>query len=261
MATHRSTVRVMNVGPGVPPPGSVAGAAPSPAAPREGSSSDLLGRTELFAGLQGAELDRLAQRAATRPVRRGEVVFGQGDPGDALFVVVAGLVKVFVTSAEGEEMVLVTLGPNETFGELALVDGAPRSASAQAVEPTTLLVLGRTALLDVLREQPRITEAMLHALGALVRRLTDQAADLVFLDLHGRVAKLICALREQQGGGDTLDLHFTQAELASMVGGSRQSVNQILRAFETAGFLEVHGRRVVIRRPELLLRRAGLGDG
>jgi CRP/FNR family transcriptional regulator, cyclic AMP receptor protein len=177
-------------------------------------------------------------------------------------VILEGQVKVFVTSEEGVEMVLVTLGKSDSFGELSLIDGAPRSASAEALEATKILGLGRRALLDLLPGDPRLTEALLRSLGSLVRRLTEQAADLVFLDLHGRVAKLLLALADrdghQEGGKTVLDLHVTQTDLAGMVGGSRQSVNQILHAFERRGYVELQGRTVVLNEVELLRRRAGV---
>lgn len=222
----------------------------------------LLGSTRLFATVPAEDVRRLAEHAVERSYRRGETIFHEGDAGDTLCVVVRGLVKVFVTSRQGEEMLLVTLGPSETFGELALVDGGERSASARAAEPTTLLTLRRSALLEVLAAQPRLTEALLRSLGDLVRRVTDQAADLVFLDLQGRVAKLLLALDEEHGadadGGRVLDLQLTQGDLASMVGGSRQSVNQILHSFESLGYLEVRGRRLVLLQADMLRRQAGL---
>jgi CRP/FNR family transcriptional regulator, cyclic AMP receptor protein len=220
----------------------------------------LLTKTQLLGALDAGALVPLADKALERVYRRGQLVFHQGDLGDALFIVTEGLVKVFVTSEEGEEMVLVTLRPPETFGELAVIDGGPRSASAQALEDTHVLVVTRATLLEALHEQPSLAEALLRSLGAVVRRLTEQASDLVFLDLHGRVAKLLLALAQERGEarGDAivLDLHLTQSDLAGMVGGSRQSVNQILRAFERRGYLVFHHRQVVIRRPDLLRRRA-----
>jgi CRP-like cAMP-binding protein len=157
-------------------------------------------------------------------------------------------------------MVLVTLGPSAVFGELPMIDGGLRSASAAAVESTTLLTLTRVSLLDALRDSPELVDRMLRSLGSMVRRLTDQAADLVFLDLPGRVAKLLLALAEERGtsetDGRTLDLGMTQTDLANMVGGSRQSVNQVLRSFERLGYLELEGRRIVIRERALLQRRA-----
>lgn len=159
-------------------------------------------------------------------------------------------------------MLLVTLGPPEIFGELALLDGGLRSASAEALEDTSLLVVTRPTFLEVLRSSPSLTEALLRTLGGLVRRLTEQTADLVFLDLYGRVAKLLVTFAqahgETQGDEIVLDLQLTQTDIASMVGGSRQSVNQILRAFERRGYLEMHGRRIVLKRPDQLRRRAGM---
>jgi CRP/FNR family cyclic AMP-dependent transcriptional regulator len=227
---------------------------------RVAHAAALLRRTQLFADLDPDSLQRLAERAVERFYRKGQLVFHQGDPGESLFVVVEGLVKVFVTSEEGDEMVLVTLTTPETFGELALIDGGVRSASAQTLEKTSILSLTRTTLLEVMSEHPSLSEALLRSLGRLVRRLTEQASDLVFLDLHGRVAKLLLGLADERGEarGDeiSLDLHMTQSDLAGLVGGSRQSVNQILRSFERRGFLAFHGRTVVLKRPGELRRRA-----
>jgi CRP/FNR family transcriptional regulator, cyclic AMP receptor protein len=222
-------------------------------------TASFLGATELFADLDSDILNRLGERARERRFRRGQLIFGEGDPGDALFVVVEGLVKVFVTSEEGEEMVLITLRTGDTFGELTLIDGGARSASAQALEPTVALVVTRDVLLELMRAHPALSESLLGSLGALVRRLTEQAADLVFLDLHGRVAKLLVHFATERGQEEAvLDLHLTQSDLAAMVGGSRQSVNQILRAFEKRGYIELRGRTIVLRRMDLLSRRAGL---
>jgi CRP-like cAMP-binding protein len=220
----------------------------------------LLGSTQLFSALPESALAELAPRAIERSYRKGQLVFYQGDPGESLFVVVQGSVKVFVTSEEGDEMVLVTLRPAETFGELAVIDGGPRSASAETLEPTNLLAITRGSVLTLIRDHPALADALLSSLGGLVRRLTEQAADLVFLDLHGRVAKLLLGLAETRGEpyGDytLLDLQMTQGDLAAMVGGSRQSVNQILHAFERRGYLELDGRKVVLKRLEPLRRRA-----
>jgi CRP/FNR family cyclic AMP-dependent transcriptional regulator len=226
------------------------------------SVAEALVKTELFRDLQEEVIHALAARAVSRSFRKGERIFHQGDPGDAMYVVVAGLVKVVVVAESGDEMVLVTLSPPESFGELALIDGRPRSATAEAVESTELLVLTRRTLMETLATHPSLADSMLRSLGGLIRRLTEQATDLVFLDLHGRVAKLLLGFALDAGKStkpDTvLDLHLTQRELAAMVGGSRQSVNQILHAFEGRGYIELRGRSVVIKDPERLRRRAGL---
>ena len=226
-----------------------------------GNDAALLERTPLFSTMAPEALETLAAKASRRSYARGEVIFREDDAGDALCVVVSGLVKVYRNSTDGDEMVLVALGPPDVFGELPTVDGGVRSASAAAVEPTVLLMLNRAALLEALGDSPELADRLLRSLGSMVRRLTDQAADLVFLDLHGRVAKLLLALAEERGssefGARTLDLSLTQTDLANMVGGSRQSVNQVLNSFERLGYIELEGRRIVIRRPELLKRRAG----
>lgn len=225
-------------------------------------AATLLGETELFEPLQRTALVRLAEMATQRSYRKGEFVFSQGDLGDSLFVLLEGVVKVLVVSEQGEQMVLVTLSPPATFGELALVDGRPRSASVEVLEHAEVLVLSQAGFADLIREHPGVTQGLLLSLGSLLRRLTDQTSDFVFLDLHGRVAKMLVGFAEAHGetseNGIVLDLHVTQSDLARMVGGSRQRVNQILGRFEHRGFLEVHGRQIVIKELDLLRRRAGL---
>jgi CRP/FNR family transcriptional regulator, cyclic AMP receptor protein len=229
--------------------------------PAESSGIPLLAKTKLFSYLDSDGLRELAGRAITRRYRRGEVVFREGDPGNWLFVVASGRMKVVVTSADGDEMVLAALAPPDTFGELALVDGGVRSATVEAVEASTLLVLTRAAFLDVLHEHPALVEGLLESLGGLIRRLTDQTSDLVFLDLPGRVAKLLLGLagesEAQPATEHVIDVSFTQTEIANMVGGSRQSVNQILRNFESAGYIQTVGHSIRIVRADTLRRRAG----
>lgn len=222
----------------------------------------LLSKTELFGGLDESAVRRISERARTRTYSRGQLIFYEGDLAASLFVMVEGLVKVFVTSDQGDAMTLVTLRPPDMFGELSLLDGGPRSASAEAVETTTVLELGRDTFFDILHENPQLAEVLLRTMGTALRRLTETAADLVFLDLHGRVAKLLVAMADERGvespHGIELDLHLTQTDLASMVGGSRQSVNQILRSFERRGYLDVEGRKMIVKQVDLLRRRAGL---
>lgn len=219
----------------------------------------LLRETEVFSRVDETTAAELAQRMVRRTFRRGEVLFHQGDPADSLYVLVDGTVAVVVTNENGDRMVLTTLAPPDVLGEIALLDGGTRSASAEAVEDTAALVLSRAAFLQLLRDHPPFTEQLLRSLGGLVRRLSEQASDFVFLDLPGRVAKAVLRLAEDAGlDGAPVEVTVTQQRLAEMVGGSRQSVNQILHAFAARGILELHGRRVLICRADLLRRRAGL---
>lgn len=228
---------------------------------KQEDAAELLGRTELFGGLPGDVLGEVSARAVPRRYAKGQIVFLEGDPGESLFVVASGLVKIFVSALDGSEMVLTTLGPPSVFGEIAILDRGPRSAAAAAVQATTLLAVTRSSILALLREHTELTEAFFHGLGNTVRRITEQAADLVFLDLHGRVAKLLLGMAEERGvpsdDGLALDLRLTQSDLAAMVGGSRQSVNQILQGFARRDLVEVRGREIVLRDMEALRERAG----
>lgn len=224
-------------------------------------AAELLAKTQIFGEIDEDSIRKLAERATLRTYAKGQLIFHQGDLAGSLFVMKEGLVKVFVTSEDGDEMVLVTLRPPDTFGELALLDGSDRSASAEALEPTTVVEVNRTTFLDIVRSTPHMMEALLVSMGAVLRRLTEQAADLVFLDLHGRVAKLLMTMADEHGNanddGIELDVKLTQTDIAAMVGGSRQSINQILRSFEERGYVELRGKTMLVKQPDRLRHRAG----
>ena len=224
-----------------------------------------LAKTTIFGSLDEAALQRVADESVEASYRPGAVVFAQGDPGDCLYVVTSGRLKLQVRIRGLDTLMLTTLRAPDTFGELAVIDRGPRSATVVALEPSTLLAVARSTVLALLSDRPEVTEALLRGLGATVRRLTEQAADLALLDLTGRVAKLLVTLGDQQlapeaddAAGQVLELRLTQTDMAQMVGGTRQSVNQILSGFAARGLIEVRGRTIVLRRPADLRRRAGL---
>lgn len=225
-----------------------------------GLAAGALASTGLFGHLDEALAEAVAQAATALTCRRGQMLFFQGDLDDSAFLLLNGLIRLFVISPTGEEMTLVTLKPPASFGELAAIDGEPRSACAQALEPSTLAVLSRARFLSLLQQHPQLMERLLGSMATLARRSTGQIADLVFLDLHGRIAKLLLSLAcpDGQEGEPTLDLNMTQSDLARMVGASRQSMNQILHEFEGRGYLEIKGRRIILSRPDRLRIRAGL---
>jgi CRP-like cAMP-binding protein len=174
-----------------------------------------------------------------------------------MYVLADGAVKLFVASRDGGVVELVRHRPPATFGEVALLDGGPRSASAEAVERSTLLVVTRVELLHLLRAEDQVAEALLSTLGAMVRRTTRQVSDLVFLDLQGRIARRLLALATE-GDGLPRTRRVTQTELASMVSGARQTVNQALRSLESRGYIRADGGGFEIldrERLELLAER------
>jgi CRP/FNR family cyclic AMP-dependent transcriptional regulator len=214
----------------------------------------VLARTELFQGIDEATQRRIAEHVTERVVERGQCVFTQDEPGDRMYVLAEGSVKLFVSSRDGGIVELVRHRPPAAFGEVALLDGGPRSASAEAVERSTLLVVTRPELLRLLRSDDQVAEALLRILGAMVRRTTRQVSDLAFLDLQGRVAGQLLALAGD--GRPACTRQVTQAELASMVSGARQTVNQALRSLEAHGYIRADGRSFRILDRERLERLA-----
>jgi CRP/FNR family cyclic AMP-dependent transcriptional regulator len=216
----------------------------------------VLARTELFKGVDDAARRLVAERVGERVVERGRSVFVQGEPGDRMYVLAEGAVKLYVSSREGGIVELARHQPPASFGELALLDGGPRSASAEAVERSVLLVVTRAELLRLLRSQEQVAEALLRSLGTMVRRTTRQVTDLVFLDLQGRVARQLLLLATDGEGAGAVTLRVTQGELATMVGGARQTVNQALKSLEASGCIRAVGRAFELLDRERLQRLA-----
>jgi CRP/FNR family transcriptional regulator len=212
---------------------------------------DALKGCGLFGQADDPTLDSLAAALRVRKFRRGETIFHQGDPGNALFIVAGGSVKVALPSAERAETAIVAiLGPGEFFGELALLDGAPHSATVIAVEPTETFVLNRDAFLAMIDSQPSLRRGLLASLAAEIRRLTGHVEDLHFLDLPGRLASRILRLADgkaaEADGSIRLHWPYTQTELAGMIGGSRQSVNRLLADFVDEGLVRVERETLVV---------------
>jgi CRP/FNR family cyclic AMP-dependent transcriptional regulator len=219
----------------------------------------LLAKTDLFGVLDEATIGQVAGRTRVRAVDKGQTIFVQDEPGDRMFVLAEGAVKLVVRSAQGEVVELARHAPPAAFGEVALLDGGPRSATAEAVERSTLLVVTRDDLIGLLRSDIHVVDAVLKSLGGMVRHADRLASDLVFLDLQGRVARRLLELAGSgKGQGESLRTgRLTQTELANMVGGSRQSVNLALRTLEERRCIRMVGLTIELLDPDELRRRAG----
>lgn len=222
---------------------------------------DALRRCPLFARVDDAALRACAERLRVRRFRRAETVFHQGDPGDSLFIVESGAVKIVLPSPEGEEgAIIATLGRGDFFGELALLDRAPHSATAVALDATQLLVLDRATFTELIDTQPGLRDALFAGLVAELRRLTGHVEELHFLDLPGRLAsRLVRMAREADpdaSGQVRLAWPYTQSDLAAMIGGTRQTVNRLLNDLTTRGLLRIEKDVVVITDLERLERDA-----
>ena len=226
------------------------------------SMSDALAAVPLFAGLDAEGLTSMTRGMRVRRFRRGETIFHLGDPGDALFIVMAGSIKITLPADTGDEAILATLRPGDFFGELALLDGAPRSATAVAIEATETYILPRDQFRELVATEPVMREALLATLAAEVRRLTHHVEELHFLDITGRLASRLARLAAESGarrladGSVQLAGPLTQGDLAAMIGCTRQSVNKLLGMFSEEGLIRLDRDRIVILDLEGLARSA-----
>jgi CRP/FNR family transcriptional regulator, cyclic AMP receptor protein len=217
--------------------------------------TSILRATTLLGSVPAEDLSAVAATSRLRGFRRGQIVFTRSDPGDTVIVVVSGRVKVTVRSADGAELTLAVIPPGGVLGELGVVDGGPRSADAETLEECQLLLIPREAIRDVCARVPSAAQALTNSIAATLRRLTEATADLVFLDLPRRVAKIL--LSQPTGDDGIIRFRMSQEELAHQVGSTRQSVNAALRGFERRGWIEMHDRAVIVKQPAALGRFAG----
>jgi CRP/FNR family transcriptional regulator len=221
---------------------------------------DVVRQAPLFTALDD-EAARAVQATMSRvEVGRGDVLFHEGDPGEKLYIIVEGKVKLGRASGDGRENLLAVLGPGEMFGELSLFDPGPRNATATAVADTALLALGSDDLTEWLTGRPDVSRQLLRALARRLRRTNENLADLVFSDVPGRVAKALLDLSERFGrpteDGLRVAHDLTQEELAQLVGASRETVNKALADFASRNWLRLEARAVVLMDVDRLRKRA-----
>ncbi|MGC5582777.1 Crp/Fnr family transcriptional regulator [Ornithinimicrobium sp. W1679] len=217
-------------------------------------------KAPLFSALDDEAARRLADSMTPHQLARGEVVFHEGDPGDSLYVVISGKVKLSRTSGDGRESLLQVLGPGEMFGELSLFDPGPRLSTAYVVSTADFISLGNDALRLFLADHPEVAMQMLAGLAHRLRRTNEGISDLVFTDVPGRVAKALLDLAERfgrRGEHGLLVAHeLTQEELAQLVGASRETVNKALADFAHRGWISLGAKSVTLLDVDRLRRRA-----
>ena len=217
-------------------------------------------RAPLFVALDPEAGDALLAGMSTTRMERGDVLFHEGDPGDTLYVIGEGKIKLGRTSPDGRENLVAILGPGEMFGELSLFDPGPRTMTATAVAETQLMGLGNDSLTGLLSGRPEVAKTLLTALAQRLRRTNEHLADLVFTDVPGRVAKALLDLSERFGRpvdeGLMVSHDLTQEELAQLVGASRETVNKALADFATRGWIKLEAQAVLLIDLERLQRRA-----
>ena len=225
------------------------------------SRATMLRNVPFFTGLSDQELDLLADSLGRRTFNKGMIIYHEGSPGHTLYIIESGQVRIFLLGESGQEISVNIYSPGDVFGELALLDGLPRSAGVVAMERTVTLTLHREDFLRHLETTPRMARSILEVLSRRLRYTTTYAESLALLDVYGRVAAKLLELADrygvQQEGADRLrpadklrpteiDLHLTQAELASWVGATRESVNKVLGTFRDQRLIEVQGQEITI---------------
>jgi CRP/FNR family cyclic AMP-dependent transcriptional regulator len=230
-----------------------------PAGSRSSDVAEYLAQAPLFADLDAEDLLQLARAAHQRTFQAGAVIFHRGDPGQVLYLIRCGKVKICLTSPEGQEVALAVLGPGECFGELALLDGQTRSADALALERVQAYSLQRDDFIAAVLRHPRIAIHVMQVLSQRLRQTDEMVQDLLFLDVHGRVAKKLLELTETHGvrtpQGIRIELRLTQGELATMVGASRESVNKVMGYLTEKQYITTDRHRTTVTRLADLRRR------
>jgi CRP/FNR family cyclic AMP-dependent transcriptional regulator len=209
----------------------------------------------LFARLSPEALEELARASRTRTYPAGQVIWSEGDPGDALLVLEEGQIRVTRTTGGGVEVVLAVNDAPAALGELALLDGEPRSASVIAQRPVRVRYIPRTAFLALLRHEPAAVEGLLHTLAAMVRAGNERHLATVGLDVPGRLAAwLLDRAKPVNDTPDTLDLilNRSQGELAAELGTTRSTLNRAINSFIDLGIITRDGEHVVILKPDQL---------
>ena len=199
----------------------------------------------LFGKLTPQHIDRLSACIVTKTVKRGTNIYAKGDPGTSLCAIGAGTVRISVPSVEGKDAVLDVLGKGSILGEIALLDGHPRTADAIAVTDCELFVIERRDFLPLMREEPEIALKIIEILCSKLRRTTQQAEEVMFLDLPSRLAKALMRLLEADTTGER-KISITQKDLGNLIGMSRESTNKQLRIWEDKKWVRLERNAVVI---------------
>jgi len=214
----------------------------------------------LFGKLTPQHIDRLSTCIVTKAVKRGTNIFAKGDPGTSLCAIGAGTVRISVPSVEGKDAVFNVLGKGEIFGEIALLDGHPRTADATAVTDCELFVIERRDFLPLMREEPEIALRLIEILCSKLRRTTEQAEEVMFLDLPSRLAKALLRLVDGETAGmQERKVTITQKDLGNIIGMSRESTNKQLRIWADKKWVRLERNAVVILAIDSLADIAELG--
>lgn len=205
-----------------------------------------LSNIALFSGFSDADMTAISGMTVTRSFPKNTLVICEGDQSDSLYLILSGKVKVFLSDEEGKEVTLNIQKNGEYFGELAILDEAPRSASVMTVEETKLAILSRSAFDKCMEEHPTMALTIMRGLARRLRELTENVRSLALMDVYGRVARLLLEMAEDSDDKKVIKQRLTQRDIASMVGASREMVSRILRDLSIGGYITVENKIITI---------------
>ena len=221
---------------------------------------DTLAKAGIFQGVDADAVAALIKEMETLTFSRGTTIFDEGEPGDRLYIIVDGKVKLARHAPDGRENLLSVMGPSDIFGELSIFDPGPRTSSAVCVTEVTAATMDSQMLKQWITDHPEISQQLLRVLARRLRRTNASLADLIFTDVPGRVAKTLLQLANrfgtQEGGALRVNHDLTQEEIAQLVGASRETVNKALATFMHRGWIKLEGKSVLIVDTDHLARRA-----
>ncbi|HLY54346.1 MAG TPA: Crp/Fnr family transcriptional regulator [Stellaceae bacterium] len=216
----------------------------------------LLARSWLLQQLTPEQLDELATRSVTQRYPANGTIFERGDPGNSVMAVVTGRVNITVTSAEGRELVLNVMRPLDVFGEIAVLDGKERTASATALVATELLIVRARDLLPLIKQNPDVSFRLIELLCGRLRATSRQVEEMQFHGLETRLARCVLQLAASDGvatpRGRRINVKLSQSEIARLVGASRENVNRQLAEWQREGWISRDGRFLVLHAEEEL---------
>ncbi|UCE88948.1 MAG: Crp/Fnr family transcriptional regulator [Pseudomonadota bacterium] len=206
----------------------------------------MLDRVHLFADLAANETDVLTEHCSTRSYPANAILINEGDTTDSLYVILEGQVKVYASDENGKEIILNILGAGEYFGELALIDDAPRSASIMTLAPSKLMIISKSDFRRCLAEHPQIAYNLIRALTRQVRTLTESVKSLALMDVYGRVARTLLDLAVEKDGTLIIEQKLTHQDIANMVGASREMISRIFKDLTAGGYISVDKKHITI---------------
>jgi CRP/FNR family cyclic AMP-dependent transcriptional regulator len=206
----------------------------------------------LFASFPDDQLRTLAMVVTRRSATRGSIIMAAGDPTESLYIILAGRLKVMMSDAEGKEVILSLLSAGEIFGEMGLIDDAPRSASVVAIEPCELLVITRRDFKKCMAESTEMAMAVMRGLVRRLREADRKIGSLALLDVYGRVARLLLDMAETVDGQKMVTKRLPKQDIAKMIGASREMVSRVMKDLQTGGYIEMRGSSIVLHDSILL---------